>query len=223
MIAIFSKVQNTKRLKKIEKERIKETLQLAFHSIFNDSLPRESGFFKHSRGLVNKISDFELKDFFPPSPHEEVGELEFKSISPADITIKKISWLIQAESNIDLIKAAHEIHELSKRFAFVHFSDIDKDKKTMSSVLEIGDTTLFIDDIEELSLDEQTVVFNVIKSSLDKTQSPKFIIGINNTLGKISLGENKLAQQLVINPHLKREVILPTPFNKDFLRDLLQS
>ncbi len=89
----------------------------------------------------------------------------------------QISFLIESNNFDDMQKMAVEIHEKSKRFAFLHFDQIDKDARNSSEKIKaLGPVTLFISDIAKLSDKEIFAVVEYLKYRRGY-DGPQFVSG----------------------------------------------
>ena len=75
-----------------------------------------------------------------------------KIVLPKPKTIRlSFPCLIESPNELDIFKMAVELHEYSGRFAFVHYSHLDKKTRYTGEGLEtLGPVTLFVPEIEQL-------------------------------------------------------------------------
>jgi hypothetical protein len=73
--------------------------------------------------------------------------------------ILKQDCLIESSNLSDIHKMAVELHEHSQRYAFMHYSDLDKETRlNLSELISLGSISLFIPNILLLSKEEQEVL-----------------------------------------------------------------
>ncbi|MBT4762883.1 MAG: hypothetical protein HOO06_14410 [Bdellovibrionaceae bacterium] len=214
----YIEVKNTKVLTPSQKERIKDTIQLIFHSFFNESSSlspsTQSSMESFTKNLVKIKSSF---GGAKPTQHPNVS---FHKKNPADVTVLKHSWLIETISDHELVKIAHEIHDKTKRYAFLHFSDIAENKRTPESLKQIGDATLFIPELKNLSPKDQLHIVASLKNFKFQLDTPKFIIGNFDSLE--SLAKNHpLAEFISKFPKVIQDIRFTRPFDPKLFNSFL--
>jgi len=100
-------------------------------------------------------------------------------------TSYNIPFMIEGSNFEDILRMAIEIHEQSRRYAFVHFDQLNHDVRTSFEGLEsVGHVTLFVPDICALKDSEIFTMVSFMKSERTK-ESPQFIVGSVRTLKSV--------------------------------------
>lgn len=88
-----------------------------------------------------------------------------------------IPCLIHCANQLDILRMSIEVHSLSKRYAFVQFSEIDSCARLSASALhQMGPLTIFIPNICQLTQGEQQALIEFF-NSYRSHQSPQVIAG----------------------------------------------
>lgn len=118
----------------------------------------------------------------PPDEFEE-SDLEEPIESNAFITsaIHLFSQNLQSR-----IKIAHAVHELSQRWIFVFYTDIREEIKSVEDIKQMGQTTIFIPNLVDLTLTEQKILGEYLNSEIQLAQEPLILIGSNYKFSEIT-------------------------------------
>lgn len=124
---------------------------------------------------------------------------------------------LQAENPALIPRLAHNIHELSQRWAYLSFSDIQSQIQKPEDFKALGALTLLIDDILLLSPDMQSLLYQAVSNS-KPSEEPLFIIGctsnlesleaqgmIHSGLAKVMKANHLEAERLPRDPKLLQE------------------
>lgn len=105
---------------------------------------------------------------------ENSEETEINTISNEK---KIVSQVIHLNGiNEIVLKVAHQIHELEKRWGFVPLKDLNIKFEDVHDIKRLGAMTIFIKDITELSLAQQNIVAEYQKE-VSSAMCPLIIIG----------------------------------------------
>ncbi|MCB0390282.1 MAG: hypothetical protein KDD58_03275 [Bdellovibrionales bacterium] len=112
-------------------------------------------------------------------------------------TTFNVPCLIEAKNSLDIHKMSLEVHEHSRRYAFLFFNQLDK--KVRLNPIEwhaLGNISLFIPDISSIKDEELFSLTSFLKSSRTK-ESPQIIAG--SLLPIKDIYKNQLIPKEVIN------------------------
>jgi hypothetical protein len=88
------------------------------------------------------------------------------------------------------------IHEISERWAFLNYSDIQDHLQTVQDLKSLGTLTLVIDDVLRLSPARQQVLFDYLNVSTP-AEEPLVVVGCTSSI-------EQLERQQIIHPGLAR-------------------
>lgn len=98
--------------------------------------------------------------------------------------ILKQDCLIESLSNEDIQKMALELHSNSQRVAFVHYQDLERNiRLNLSELINVGEVSLFVPSILDLSKEEQEILRAMIE--LDPDERPLIMAGANLTYSEL--------------------------------------
>ncbi len=117
------------------------------------------------------------------SAHEDSEEDDTEGNSTSVI-------FLQAENPNMIPRLANEVHEISDRWAFLRFKDIQGQIKSVEDLKALGSLTLLIEDILELSPEQQELIHQFLKSA-KSSQDPLLVIGSGSKI------ENLEADQMI--------------------------
>ena len=103
---------------------------------------------------------------------------------------------VQSHNPYMIQKTASEIHDISKRWAFLKYADIQNNITCAQDLKDMGAVTLLIEDVLTLNPEMQASLAQILKST-SQTQDPLFVIGITGSL-------KELQDQGMINEDLAR-------------------
>lgn len=104
--------------------------------------------------------------------------------------------LVNAFSNDDGFKFAHEIHLLSNRYAFLYYADLYKEDLTLSDLLSLGPITLFVSDLMKLNNYDLALIQQLIDHSKKQKNIPQVILGVTVSAQDLSLRVPKFYKTL---------------------------
>ncbi len=85
--------------------------------------------------------------------------------------------LIESETSFDIFKMALEIHQAAARMVFLSFRDLEAGiEKTVAGLNKLGRVTIFIEDIKQLSLEQQADLLKFLTQRISK-ESPQIVVG----------------------------------------------
>ena len=85
---------------------------------------------------------------------------------------------------------ALEIHHISNRYAFINFDEIkDNTSLTVSSLLDLGPVTLYVQDLEKLSGFQQLVLKRLVQRRTSVKSAPQLVAAINRNLETIDASD----------------------------------
>ncbi len=123
---------------------------------------------------------------------EEETESEIESIFPSALkaevegSSKIISQVIHLNGiNEIVLKVAHQIHELEKRWGFVPLKDLNIKLEEINDLKKLGAMTVFIKDITELTLHQQNIIAQYL-AEVSGSEFPLVIIGSSLNLEEIA-------------------------------------
>jgi hypothetical protein len=97
-----------------------------------------------------------------------------------------------------VFKVAHQIHEIDKRWAFLPYENVRNEFKSLETIRNLGNITVFIEDVLTLTLDEQKLI-SIYKSqsNLASSEGPLIVVGSQSELA-----------ELAIHPGIASEMVL---------------
>lgn len=123
-------------------------------------------------------------------------------------------------NNPNLIpRMARNIHDISERWAYLKFSDVEGELKSVEDFKSLGPMTLFIEDILQLSPEKQDLLLSYLSDSIP-SQEPLVIVGastpvedlehqemVSSSLGKILKAHRLEVERLPRDPKLLEETL----------------
>jgi hypothetical protein len=103
---------------------------------------------------------------------------------------------LQANNPNLIPRVAQNVHEFTERWAYLKFSDIASQVKTAEDIRVLGNLTLFIEDVLQLSPDQQEILYQAISQS-SPAEEPLLLIGCTSTV-------EDLESQAMIHPGLAK-------------------
>jgi hypothetical protein len=128
--------------------------------------------------------------------------------------------VLEASNPGKIPRVAHEIHELSGRWACLRFQDIQNQIKSVQDLKELGHMSILIEDLLQLSPDQQKFISDYIQSSIPD-QNPLLLIGCSSEF-------DSLVERKMIEPALAQvleENVLQVdrlPKSSDLLQETLE-
>ena len=125
------------------------------------------------------LSEVTKLDFAPPDNLVLFNDLEKRYLDVShqneNIDIKLVSNLIHLHgiNEFFIKRVAYQIHEMSHRWAFLPLADLNE-IKTIEDLLNLGAVTLFVDNIEKLDAEKQTLILSYLESPRSSAE-PLFI------------------------------------------------
>jgi hypothetical protein len=136
----------------------------------------------NSNQVISIFEPFQLVDSVPAFQGDDAKKTEAKLSSTNVICVQT--------PNPNLIpRIAHEIHDVSKRWAFLNFSDVAAEIKTVEDIRTLGSLTLWIEDILNLNPEQQALIHQFVSDS-SPADEPLLVIGSSSSLE--SLEERKM-------------------------------
>lgn len=143
-------------------------------ALYNEYLERKEDNIRSSKELVSQGSTniFSLQTMYLQNESEKPEKPRF---------IEKLIYLHSFNSTL-VQKAAHELHDLSKNWAFIHYSNLisKSPEKQISTqdILKIADSTIFIEKFDYLSNESKEQIKATRK--LQSEDSPIIIVSSND-------------------------------------------
>lgn len=97
---------------------------------------------------------------------------------------------LQAHNPASLPRMFHDIHELSNRWAFLQYSDVQSQINCADDIRLLGSLTLVVNDVLSLDPKHQTLIYQFLISE-NKENAPLFIFGSTSEI------ENLQSQQII--------------------------
>lgn len=112
---------------------------------------------------------------------ESSMSLSFEDLQENDCgqTVDEAVICLEATNPHLIPRLAYEIHELSQRWAFLKYSDIQEQVRSTEDLLSLGQLTLLIEDILTLSPAQQQIVEQYLGHE-SKAERPLLIIGTSS-------------------------------------------
>jgi hypothetical protein len=108
---------------------------------------------------------------------------------------------LEGQSSTTNKKVALQLHELTKRWAFVPFNDIKGQLHSSQDISNLGETTIFIENIENLNAAEQELIMDYL--SEERSWEEPLIITCSSVtideLGKMEGLQSGLVDELAVN------------------------
>lgn len=125
---------------------------------------------------------------------------------------------LQGHDNSLIKKVALQIHEFSTRWAFVPFEDVSKEIRSVMDICNLGGMTLFVENVESLSEEHQTLLAEYSKSPRSLGE-PLVLTSSNLSLEKLS---SRLVNQALLEEIKESYLeVERAPLNSQMLRELL--
>ncbi len=119
-----------------------------------------------SSGKDNVVSIYE--------PTDMLGEKEADDTEGMGLSTNVIC--LEARNPNLIPRLSHNIHEVSERWAFLKFTDIQPQVKTVQDIRSLGTLTLVIDDILQISPAHQEMMFDYLSNSTP-AEEPLMVVG----------------------------------------------
>ncbi len=122
----------------------------------------------------------------------EVTELDFETEVPASPLVT-VPLLLQVDPTFPLHRVALEIHNMSRRWAFLNLTDLPSDiLKSKDGLAQLGAITLFISDLSKLSTEEQIRLAEYLASK-PGDDAPQVIAGVIENVEQLELSGRLMA------------------------------
>lgn len=166
---------------------IKMVLEPEFYNWYLEQAAHNA---QNAKQSENVISIFKPYDLY----HHDLESIDEQD-EPAE---EKLICL--ESSNPHLIpRLSYEIHELSGKWAFLKFSDIQDQVKSIQDIMDLGDLTLLVEDVLNLSPFHRTLIQSYIESG-NLENKPLILIGATSKI-------ESLESQEVLTPSFARLLI----------------
>lgn len=130
------------------------------------------------------------------------GEIDDFGIRQVDTkeSSRIVSHVIHLNGIREIVfKVAHQIHEIDSRWAFLPYENVKNEFKTLESIKSLGNITVFIDDVLNLSLEEQKLISSYKSASNSKkNEEPLIVLGSQLTLGELANHPNISSEILLV-------------------------
>lgn len=134
---------------------------------------------------VNDVSEEKTYDDFGISKLS-ISESATTFVTEEESSRKIVSQVIHLNGiNEIVLKVAHQIHELEKRWGFVPLKDLNIQFENVEEIKKLGAMTIFVKDILDLSLAQQSVLVEYQKT-ISNAGSPLIVVGSNLKLETIA-------------------------------------
>jgi hypothetical protein len=98
-----------------------------------------------------------------------------------------------------VFKVAHQIHEIDKRWAFLPFENVKNEFKSLETLRNLGNITVFVEDVLALSLEEQKLVADYKSmSSTENSNEPLIIVGSQLDLKELASHPSISSEMLLV-------------------------
>ncbi len=186
-----------------------------------------SDFLERKQNNLQQITDFEFStenlEVFEdgtaaPSSDDEMTDEEMEAGDGSQLLTQIIH--LSSENENALRKMAHQIHEMTHRWAFVPFQDIASQIHGVSDLVKLGAMTILVTDIEKLDQSLQSILVEYI-SEERSDQEPLIISTSGLKASEIEKHENLL-------PLLRDEITINTfdvdraPFSYSQLKEVIE-
>lgn len=107
--------------------------------------------------------------------------------SSADVS-NIISHVIHLNGIKEIVfKVAHQIHEIDKRWAFLPYENVRNEFKSLDTIKNLGNISVFIEDVLALTLDEQKLISAYkAQSNSGSSEEPLIIVGSQAELAELA-------------------------------------
>lgn len=114
------------------------------------------------------------------TPHDLTEYLDEKNEEIEEESFEPETVICLEAKNPHLIpRLAYEIHEVSQRWAFLKYSDIQEQVRNVQDLISLGSLTLMVEDVLTLSPEHQQIIEQFLKNS-EKTEKPLLVIGTSS-------------------------------------------
>jgi hypothetical protein len=149
---------------------------------------------------------------------DEDGVLAERNESPAPELVSHLIHL-DGRSETSNKKAALQLHELTKRWAFVPFSDIKGQLHSAQDIARLGGMTIFIEKFDQLNTAEQELIFDYIN---EKRFSEEPLILTSSTLKIEELEKLEILAPLMDEISVNTFEVDRAPLTSQGLKDVLE-
>lgn len=127
---------------------------------------------------------------------------------------------LQAQNPNLIPRMANEVHEISGRWAFLRFKDIQGQVQSADDLKQLGSLTLMVDDVLELSPTQQELIFQFLNSS-NSADHPLMVIGSSSTVEHLET-EDMIHKGLAQMMKSHRLEVDRLPRNTELLHEALE-
>lgn len=127
---------------------------------------------------------------------------------------------LQAENPNLIPRLANEVHEISNRWAFLRFKDIQGQVQSADDLKALGSLTLMVEDVLELSPEQQELVYQFLNSS-NSEEHPLMVIGSGSKVENLE-SDDMIHQGLAQMLKTHRLEIDRLPRNTELLHEALE-
>lgn len=110
---------------------------------------------------------------------ETVDDFGIRQVRSSSEISGIISHVIHLNGIKEIVfKVAHQIHELDKRWAFLPYENVKNEFKSLEAIRNLGNITVFVEDVLALSLQEQKLISEYkAQSNSSSSDEPLIIVG----------------------------------------------
>ncbi len=184
-------VESGASLQSIDQETVSQLIRLMLEPEFLTWYTKQMT--HNSKQVLNSDSNSSVISIFEPFQLVELAQTvkstpEIRKTSEKSLSATNVICVQTPNPNL-IPRIANEIHDVSKRWAFLKFSDVAIEMKSVEDLRGLGSLTLWIEDILNLSPEQQSLIHQFI-SDASPAEEPLLIIG--SASGIESLEEQKM-------------------------------
>tara|TARA_B110001454_G_scaffold219198_1_gene251661 strand:+ start:237220 stop:238041 length:822 start_codon:yes stop_codon:yes gene_type:complete len=130
---------------------------------------------------------------------DSIDDFGIRHVQSSSEVSNIISHVIHLNGIKEIVfKVAHQIHEIDKRWAFLPYENVRNEFKSLETIRNLGNITVFIEDVLALTLEEQKLISDYkAQSNSGSSEEPLIIVG-----SQVGLSE------LATHPGIASEMVL---------------
>lgn len=174
---------------------VKMVLEPEFYNWYLHQNSHNTQNFKAADNVVSIFTPHDLTQFMD----EDLSSEDDEELPWEDSGLHEHLICLEAKNPNLIPRFAYEIHEVSQRWAFLKYNDIQNQVSSIDDLLALGNLTLLIEDVLQISPEHREIIAKYINHE-SKSERPLLIIGSASqieSLAEQGILESSFAQILV--------------------------
>lgn len=150
---------------------VRMVLEPEFYNWYLAQAANNSQNIEQEENVVSIFTPHDLTDYLEPMEKDE--DILEESLEPETVIC------LEAKNPNLIPRLAFEIHEVSQRWAFLKYTDIQEQVRTVQDLISLGSLTLLVEDILTLNPEHQQIIEQFLENK-EKSEKPLIVIGTSS-------------------------------------------